>query len=279
MAFTATATTAFVIATLNAQAPLPMEPEHRAGQGITGAFEGWFENKDGTATIIVGYFNRNLAQELSIPVGAANRIEPGGPDRGQPTHFLPGRQWGVFTIRVPREAEKLTWTIEANGKATVIPLKLDPLWIVNPYLDASGNTPPWIRFEANAEGVQGPPLMVVKTVRARVGESVDLTTWVVDDARAGLIATPASRGPAVALRWSYLRAPVGGSVEFSPTARPPVQGTPGPAKFAGKAASTAKFTLPGEYLLGVTATDWSGEGGSGFQCCWSSAQVLVRVVQ
>ena len=27
----------------------------------------------------VGYFNRNTKQELDIPIGPANRIEPGGP--------------------------------------------------------------------------------------------------------------------------------------------------------------------------------------------------------
>ena len=38
-----------------------------------------------------------------IPIGPNNRIEPGGPDMGQPTHFLPGRQYGMFSIPVPRE--------------------------------------------------------------------------------------------------------------------------------------------------------------------------------
>jgi len=27
----------------------------------------------------------------------------------------------------------------------------------------------------------------------------------------------------------------------------------------------------------VVANDWSGEGGRGFQCCWSNAQVKVSV--
>ena len=78
---------------------LPLEPSHDSGQIITGAFEGWFPNPDGTLSILVGYYNRNLKQELEIPAGPNNRIEPGGPDQGQPTHFLPGRQWGIFTIK------------------------------------------------------------------------------------------------------------------------------------------------------------------------------------
>jgi hypothetical protein len=37
------------------------------------------------------------------------------------------------------------------------------------------------------------------------------------------------------------------------------------------------FSEPGEYTLSVTANDYSGEGGSGFQCCWTTALVKVRV--
>ena len=73
---------------------LPLEPPHESGANITGAFEGWFKNPDGSFNLLLGYFNRNTKQELEVPIGPNNRIEPGGPDRGQPTHFLAGRQWG-----------------------------------------------------------------------------------------------------------------------------------------------------------------------------------------
>src|SRR5262249_33044906 len=81
------------------------------GSSITGAYEGWYRNRDGTINLLVGYFNRNTKQELDIPVGPQNQIEPGGPDQGQPTHFLTGRQWGVFSIKVPKDLgdQKLTW--------------------------------------------------------------------------------------------------------------------------------------------------------------------------
>ena len=90
---------------------------HDSGQSVTGAFEGWFQNPDGSFSLLLGYYNRNLKQELDIPVGPDNRIDPGGPDQGQPTHFLPGRQWGVFTVTVPKDfgIKKLTWTLTANG--------------------------------------------------------------------------------------------------------------------------------------------------------------------
>src|ERR1700692_2248192 len=105
---------------------LPAEPSHQSGVGVTGAFEGWFKNPDGSFSFLLGYYNRNEKQELDVPIGSNNRIEPGGPDRGQPTHFLAGRQWGLFAIKVPSDfgANKLTWTITINGKSTTIPASL-----------------------------------------------------------------------------------------------------------------------------------------------------------
>src|SRR5579863_5571026 len=92
----AVSTLVSTLALLSAQ--LPSEPKHDSGQSVTAAFEGWYKNPDGTFSILLGYYNRNLKQELDIPVGPNNRIEaypagraPGGPDQGQPTHFVPGR--------------------------------------------------------------------------------------------------------------------------------------------------------------------------------------------
>src|SRR5215471_18014683 len=139
---------------------LPTAPLANAGQDVTGAFEGWFKNSDGTISLLVGYFKRNMKQELDIPVGPNNHIDPGGPDQGQPTHFLPRRQWGVFTVTVPKDfgTKRLTWTITANGQTTTVPLHIDPLWIVEPFEDAGvGNTPPVIRFQPGGAASTGPP--------------------------------------------------------------------------------------------------------------------------
>src|ERR687886_552320 len=81
---------------VGAQGPLPFEPIKDRGQSVTGAFEGWYRNADGTYSLLVGYMNRNRVETVDIPVGPNNRIEPGGPEMGQPTHFLPRRNWGVF---------------------------------------------------------------------------------------------------------------------------------------------------------------------------------------
>src|SRR5262249_11027744 len=64
--------------------PFPLSNTIRErGSSVTGAYEGWY-NKDGDTYLLVGYFNRNTKEELDIPIGSNNRIEPGGPDMGQP---------------------------------------------------------------------------------------------------------------------------------------------------------------------------------------------------
>jgi hypothetical protein len=255
-----------------------MGPQHDSGQSVTPAFEGWFPNPDGTFSILFGYFNRNAKQELDIPVGAANKIEPGGPDRGQPTHFLAGRNWGVFTITVPKDfgAAKIVWSITANGVAMQAPASLAELWEVAPFRDANGNTPPWIGFEETGPFVNG-PRGHSKSLTATVGNPVSLPLWVADDAS---VIPGASRPktPPVTLFWSKFRGP--GSVTFAndrPAADAAEFSGPPQTVFHGKAATAATFTEPGEYILRVVANDWSGDGGRGFQCCWSNAQVIVSV--
>src|SRR5580765_5000171 len=84
-----------------------------SGQNVVPYFEGWIRNADGTFDLVFGYFNRNWQEELAIPAGPENVVEPGPPDRGQPTYFLPRRQGWVFRIRVPKDFGKqvLTWTL------------------------------------------------------------------------------------------------------------------------------------------------------------------------
>ena len=105
------------------QLQLPSEPPRQFGTSITGAFEGWFETEGGRQ-FLVGYLNRNLKEPMDVPIGPNNRIEPGGPDLGQPSHFEPGRQTGMFLVRVPQgftDKDRLTWTIVANGQSTSVP--------------------------------------------------------------------------------------------------------------------------------------------------------------
>ena len=264
-------------ALLYAQQQLTPEPPHDSGQGITAAYEGYFENPDGSLSILFGYYNRNLKQDLDIPVGPDNRIEPGGPDRGQPTHFLLGRQWGVFAVTVPKGFnQKVTWTLTANGKTTVVPSNLNPLYLLAPFKDAIGNTPPYIGFAEAGPFEQGPRGQSISVMTTWPNPAA-LTLWVADDA----VIAPGARPPsltAVTVSLSKYRGP--GSVTFTPE-RPMVQKVefkaPPNAAFTGKATASAMFSEPGEYILRVVANDWSGVGGAGFQCCWTNAQITVSV--
>jgi hypothetical protein len=259
---------------------LPLEPPRQAGASVTGAFEGWFKNSDGSFSLLLGYYNRNQKQEVDVPIGPNNRIEPGGPDRGQPTHFMPGRGWGLFAVQVPVGfgENKITWTITANGKTTVIPASLKPDYEISPFTEAAvGNTPPVLSFEEKGPSVQGPQGLIVERT-AHTGTALPLTVWVSDDAKftASSGVRPKTLGPPVTLKWILYRGP--GAVTFSAD-RPEVEtltGTPGSA-FHGKATTTATFSEPGDYMLHVTANDYSGEGGAGFQCCWTNGQVKVTV--
>lgn len=242
------------------------EPVRESGQSVTGAFEGWYQNPDGSFSLLLGYFNRNSAQTLEIPAGSDNRIEPGGPDQGQPTTFLPRRQWGLFRVVVPKDfgSKKLTWTIVANGQTTSIPLTLNPLWVVEPFKDAgNGNTPPVLKFDPAGPSFTGPPHGIARTITAKLAEPLSLALWVSDDKplRGG---RGAAAGP---LSWSKFRGP--GAVTFEPP-RP----APDPE---GKAVTMAKFAAPGEYILRAQAIDATGEGGGGFQCCWTNIHVKVTV--
>lgn len=286
---------------------LPMEPLHERGASVTPSYEGWWQNPDGTYSLMFGYFNRNTKESPDVPIGPNNHIDPGPADQGQPTHFVTRRQWGVFTVTAPKDIgnKKITWTIVANGQAMSVPSTLDPNWNINPMSEIGiGNTPPTISFDEKGPSVQGPkPLMVQRT--ARVGEPLALTVWAADDDKS-LMRGPARGGPgrggaetnppsatppdpdtaalfgnraAVTLTWQQYRGPA--EVTFG-NAQPKVEAVPGseiPVKnvFNGKGATTATFSEPGEYILRVIANDSSGPGGGGFLCCWTNGEVKVTV--
>ena len=154
------------------------------GQSVTPAFEGWFYDRDGGIRLLIGYFNRNTKQELDIPIGPNNHVEPGGPDQGQPTHFLTGRQFGVFAIKVPKDfgTKQLTWTLTVNGQTNVIPMHIKPDWVVEPYEDAgSKNTPPVLRFQADGARFSGPPSGLAATLTTTWPLPVTLPAWVTDE--------------------------------------------------------------------------------------------------
>ena len=44
-----------------------MEPLKDSGSNIYPAFEGWYQNADGTYTLLIGYYNRNKKQTARHP--------------------------------------------------------------------------------------------------------------------------------------------------------------------------------------------------------------------
>jgi hypothetical protein len=178
----------FVIALNGQQRPnIPsgvlLEPLGTSGEAVYPAFEGWGPLKDGTNVLLLGYFNRNK-EPIDVPIGPENRIEPGGPDYGQPTHFHSGRQWGVFAISVPKDfgTKRLTWTLTANGHTSTVQFWLNPPYWIDFYKNgANGNEPPRIKFSPTGPELMGPPReKFVQTLTATVGQPLDLTAWAAD---------------------------------------------------------------------------------------------------
>ncbi len=204
---------------------------------------------------------------------------------GQPTHFLPGRQWGMFVVPVPEgftPQDKFTWTLLVNGQVTTIPLRLNPDYVISPFSEiAVNNTPPLIRFEQNGPTIQGPVATLAKAPSrtASLSAPLALTLWVTDDMKytTGTSAPLATPRPPVTLTWSKYRGP--GAVTFD-MAKPSVEKLPpgsDNAAFSGKATTSVKFGESGDYVLHVIANDYSGDGGGGFQCCWTTGLVKVSV--
>ena len=247
-------------------------------------FEGWEQNADGTFNLVFGYFNRNWEEEIDIPTGPGNGIEPGGPDQGQPTHFLPRRNRFLFRIRVPGDFGKkeIVWTLTTRGKTTRAygTLKadyfIDDIVIMNNSgaggagggnPDTIGNRPPVLKLEGD-------------TQRAiKVGQPVALAAVATDDGKPRARAMPppqseaarAARGTpnsATGLRLSWFVYRGAGHVTFDPpqievwedyrdgTNSPWSLGwrTP-PAPSEGRWVSRATFTEPGTYVLRCLAHD------------------------
>ena len=160
-----------------------LEPLGTTGEAVYPAFEGWGPIKDGTNVLLVGYFNRNK-EAVDVPIGPDNRIEPGGPDYGQPTHFHAGRQWGVFAITLPKDfgTKRLTWTLTANGHTSAVQIWMNPPYWIDFFKNgANGNEPPRIKFaEAGPEYIGPPREKTVQTLTATVGQPLTLTAWAAD---------------------------------------------------------------------------------------------------
>jgi len=233
---------------------------HWTGQGVSPVYEGYDVNPDGSYNMWFGYMNRNYEEELDIPIGADNHFEPGG-DRGQPTHFLIRRHKDVFKVVVAKDfgEQQLVWAVAAHGQTQQVVGTLKPVWMIDRLRTTRGgnservdsNTPPVVNVEPSSPAV------------AAAG-AVMLTVSATDD---GL---PVKAGKPVGMTamWGKYRGP--GTVLFDPATAKIVD---------GRAATTASFSAPGEYVLQVVVDDGSGElaGNFGYHCCWTNVEVKVSV--
>ena len=242
------------------------------GQTVAPAYEGWEPNPDGSFNLVFGYMNRNLDERLDIPVGPDNRIEPGGPDRGQPTHFLPRRNRFAFSVRVPADFgdQELVWSLTSRGRTEHAFATLRPEYVLDGIIimrdtgffgqwgDGRNNQPPAVAIAGKTHHT------------VAVGAPLKLVAVASDDGypqpRPAPLELPA-RSTAVGLRvaWFVYRGP-GEQVTFEPQqfktypdyrfGSPWTPGwSPPPVPADGRYPVTATFDTPGEYMLRVMAHD------------------------
>src|SRR5262245_45830954 len=160
------------------QAPTELsQVRFNSGQDIVPYFEGWIRNPDGTFDLVFGYFNRNWKEELTIPAGPDNKVEPSGPEAGQPTYFLPRRQRWIYRLRVPADFgnKEVSWTITAHGRSEVAYGNLLAAQDINDRVVSSNgnldpgegnpNEPPSITINRNQTATVSIPLKLTATVR------------------------------------------------------------------------------------------------------------------
>ncbi len=274
---------------VSAQIQLPGAPLTEAGSSINPYFDGWFDNADGTHTFLIGYFNRNTTDPVDVPIGPNNYFEPGEQDRGQPTHFLPGRNYGVFAVVVPKEfppTQKIVWNLTVNGATFRNPYYMHPDYNISPFKaaeDSPGgghNAPPVLRFDQDGRSFRGPLASLATAVArtAAVGTPMSLDLWADDDGlyASGTSAERKGGPPPVNLEIAKYRGPGVVTVARHPRLEALKGGEPG-QPYSGKASTTVSFSEPGDYMLHVTAGDYSGKGGGGAGCCWTTAIVKVAV--
>jgi hypothetical protein len=245
-----------------AQPPAPTyipQTKFNTGQDVVPVYEGWLKNADGSFTFVFGYFNRNWKEELIIPAGPDNKLEPGAADRGQPTYFLPRRQSWVFRVQVPADwgNKELVWTLIAHGKTEkAYAALMAEEEISERIIMTRGNLNP------GEDDPNHPPVVkIAQVAESTAGRPIALTALVTDDGlpkpraapRAGASAIPsaqsnsasAPRPRGLTVTWFEYGGP--GQVVFDPVGPIPVSN--------GQAQTMARFAVPGTYILRAIAND------------------------
>ncbi|HYM25810.1 MAG TPA: hypothetical protein VEU08_21480 [Vicinamibacterales bacterium] len=235
---------------------------YAVGQNVAPVFEGWERNADGSFNFVFGYMNRNYEEEIDVPVGDGNFLEPGEADRGQPAHFYTRRQQFVFKVRVPKDWGKkdLVWTLTSHGKTEKAFASLMPVWEIDVGTYQQNRGGPGELGEPD-----DPPVITLSGARERsiaVGEALTLSTMVADDGRptarrSGSGSNPRVEGP---LKQAVVRLDpdmrLGVIWVVYRGSAPAVSFSPRKVKVAdGKAETTVRISQPGAYVLRGYADD------------------------
>jgi len=257
---------------------IPLPPRSATGLTVTPAFEGWYENDDGTYSLSFGYYNRNSDEVVEIPLGSDNMLGPVGLPQNQPTRFEDGRHWGTFVVRVPADfgEQEVTWTLKVKGQTFMVPGHLRPEWAIDALGGgAHGNTPPVLQFERGGPEVVGPGAsgFVFGPLRTSVGEPVEITLYANDDgggrSLGGFGGGFGGNSVLATLTWFKHQGP--GEVTFGEASH-----RVSDADVA--VVNTVTFGAPGEYVIRIRATESGGVSTAGHaQCCWSNGFVAVFV--
>jgi hypothetical protein len=265
------AVAAAVVLAAQPQLPVQLPTEitairHNSGQPVIPYFEGWIKNPDGTHDLVFGYFNRNFEQEFAIPAGPENRIEPFGPDGGQPTYFLPRRQRYMFRVKVPADFGKkeLVWSIASNGRTErAFGNLMGPQEITERVVMTNGN------FNPGHDDPNRPPtITVAPPASVSAGVAATLTAAVVDDGLPKPRVAPTGPKPAPAPAPGGFGAQVNSSgggrgpqplrvtwLQYGGPAKVTFEGTGPIVVETGQATTRATFPVAGKYRLIATATD------------------------
>jgi len=263
----------------------PAQVRYATGQNVAPVFEGWERNADGSFNMVFGYMNRNYEEQVDIPIGPENNIEPGGPDRNQPTHFYRRRQQFAFKVKVPKDwgDKDLVWTLVTRGRTEKAYGSLLPIWeLGNLVYQENRGGPPDVNYPE--EPNEPPSIEMVGSAQRTVafGEPLSLIVQVTDDGHP----TPRPRRPgstSISVRDSDGATVAIGAVVVGPGRENPLtqavvrldpgvrlgvtwvfyRGGPGTVTFDpmriavvdGKAATKVSFSQPGTYGLRAYADD------------------------
>jgi hypothetical protein len=244
------------------QAPTELpQVRFNSGQNIVPYFEGWIRNPDSTFDLVFGYFNRNWKEELAIPAGPDNKVEPNGPDGGQPTYFLPRRQRWVYRLRVPADFgnKEIVWTLTAHGRTEIAYGNLAAAQEINErVVSSNGNLDP-----GEGDPNEPPSINLPRSLTATTSAPLQLAATVRDDGlpkprppRAprpqstggfGAQVDRAASGPPRGLTVTWLQVGGPGKATFD--------GIGSKAVANGQAGAVVRFSTPGTYRLRAIAND------------------------